>query len=92
MPSLGAIQDAVNASSDLRISHMEDFGLHYARTLREWYTNFMVSLSEIKQMGYSDEFIRLWQYYLCYCEAGFLERYTSVVQLVFDKPKHVPGM
>jgi cyclopropane-fatty-acyl-phospholipid synthase len=37
-------------------------------------------------MGYSDTFIRMWEYYLCYCEGGFAERYIGDVQMIFTKP------
>ena len=86
VPSLTAIQNAITEGSDLRISHLEDFGLHYARTLRNWRDTFMSRLDEVRDMGYAEDFIRVWEYYLCYCEAGFRDRYTGVTQLVLDKP------
>lgn len=86
VPSLTAMVDAITASSDLRVNHIEDFGVHYAKTLRIWRDNFMARLDEVKQYGYGDDFIRLWEYYLCYCEAGFIERYTGVIQMLMNKP------
>ncbi len=86
VPSLTAMQDAITRASDLRINAVEEFGLHYARTLREWRTSFSAQLDAVRGLGYGDDFIRLWEYYLCYCEAGFLERYTGVVQMVLNKP------
>ena len=91
VPSLTAMQNAMTRASDLRINEVEDFGLHYARTLREWLNSFKAQIDEVKKLGYSDDFIRLWEYYLCYCEAGFLERYTGVVQMVLNKPGHGIG-
>jgi cyclopropane-fatty-acyl-phospholipid synthase len=87
VPSFTAIQHAITQSSDFRLNHLEDFGLHYARTMRQWLNKFMSSLDTVRQLGYGDDFIRLWEYYMCYCEAGFLERYTSVVQVVLNKPQ-----
>lgn len=85
-PSLTAMINAVSKSSDLRVNNVEDIGIHYATTLRAWLVNFMSKRDEIKQHGYSDDFIRLWEYYFCYCEAGFKEKYTGVVQMLMNKP------
>lgn len=87
VPSLTALQLAITESTDLRVNHLEDFGLHYARTMREWLDTFISRLDDVRQLGYEDDFIRLWEYYMCYCEAGFLERYTSVIQMVLNKPR-----
>ncbi len=86
LPSLGAILASVGRTTDLRFAHAEDFAPHYAETLRRWGQAFQERLAEVRQLGYTEEFIRLWNYYLCYCEALFEERYVGVVQLVFDKP------
>ncbi len=86
VPSLTAIQNAITGGSDFRISHLEDFGLHYGKTLHTWRDTFLQRLDEVRKLGYSEDFIRTWEYYLCYCEAGFRERYTGVTQLVLDKP------
>jgi cyclopropane-fatty-acyl-phospholipid synthase len=88
VPSLTAMVNAVTEASDLRVNHIEDIGLHYATTLRVWLINFMANLDKIKQNGYDDDFIRLWEYYFCYCEAGFKERYTGVVQILMNKPSY----
>jgi cyclopropane-fatty-acyl-phospholipid synthase len=86
LPSLGAMVASAARATDLRLAHVEDFGLHYAETLRRWRLAFHERLDEVRRLGYSNEFIRLWTYYLCYCEAAFEERHTSVVQVQFDKP------
>ena len=86
VPSITAIQNAITKGSDLRISQLEDFGQHYARTLDQWRRTFISEFESVEKMGYSKDFNRLWEYYLCYCEAGFLERYTGVIQFVLDKP------
>jgi cyclopropane-fatty-acyl-phospholipid synthase len=87
LPSLGAILTAVGKSSDLRFVHAEDFAPHYAETLRRWRKAFHEHLDDVRQLGYPDRFVRLWNYYLCYCEAVFEERHISVFQLQFDKPR-----
>jgi len=87
VPSISAIHNAIIPNSNFRLNHLEDFGLHYARTMREWLNKFMSNIDSVRQLGYGNDFIRLWEYYMCYCEAGFLERYTSVVQVVLNKPQ-----
>lgn len=86
LPSVGAILASVARASDLRLQCVEDFGPHYARTLGQWRRAFRQSLDAVRALGYSEEFIRLWDYYLCYCEAAFEERCVGVVQIVFDRP------
>jgi cyclopropane-fatty-acyl-phospholipid synthase len=86
LPSLGAMQNAIMRVTDLQLVHLHDIGMDYARTLREWRQRFMSQLHAVRQLGYSEEFIRMWEYYLAYCEGGFLERAISDVQVVLDKP------
>ena len=70
----------------MRLLHLEDIGLHYATTLRHWRNNFHEKLAEVRELGYPEPFIRMWDYYLCYCEGAFLERAISDLHLVFSKP------
>jgi cyclopropane-fatty-acyl-phospholipid synthase len=85
-PSLHAISDAVARSTDLRLNSLEDLSPHYARTLKSWRNAFHANLEQVRGMGFDERFIRMWEYYLCYCEGGFAERFTGVVQLLFSKP------
>ena len=85
IPSVSALAAAMAGSSDLRIVSLEDIGPHYATTLAAWRRNFLRNLSQIRELGYSDEFIRLWEFYLCYCEAGFTERQLGDVQMVLAR-------
>lgn len=87
LPSVSAMLDSAGRTSDLRLVHLEDFAPHYAETLRRWRKQFEASLPEVRQLGYDDRFIRLWRYYLCYCEAAFEERHIGVMQLQFDRPE-----
>ena len=64
---------------------MEDITIHYAETLKRWRENFFRALPEIKKLGFSDSFIRMWEFYFVFCEAGFLERNIGDVQLVLAK-------
>ena len=86
IPSITAISNAVAGSTDLRLVHLEDITPHYARTLNEWRRRFFTNIETVRKLGYSDTFIRMWEYYLCYCEGGFAERYIGDVQMLFAKP------
>lgn len=86
IPSITAISNAVAGATDLRLVHLEDITPHYARTLREWRLRFFANIEEVRALGFSDTFIRMWEYYLCYCEGGFAERYIGDVQMLFAKP------
>jgi cyclopropane-fatty-acyl-phospholipid synthase len=86
LPSVSAMCTALASSSDLRPVHLEDITPHYAETLRRWRQSFFERIEEVKRQGYPDSFIRLWKFYLCYCEAGFEERTVGDVQLLLAKP------
>ncbi|OQW30152.1 MAG: cyclopropane-fatty-acyl-phospholipid synthase [Nitrospira sp. SG-bin1] len=86
IPSVSALTGASAKVGDLGLIHLEDIGAHYAPTLRAWRRNMVEKLPEIKVLGYQPEFIRLWDFYLSYCEGGFLERSISAVHLLFCKP------
>jgi cyclopropane-fatty-acyl-phospholipid synthase len=61
---------------------VEDIGTHYALTLHEWRRRFLDRLPEVRHLGFDERFVRMWDYYLAYCEGAFRERYISDVQLV----------
>ena len=87
LTSISAMSRAAGRSGDLRPAHLEDMTPHYAETLRRWRENFHARLSEVRELGYSETFIRLWDYYLSYCEAGFDEGYCGSVQFLLTKPR-----
>jgi cyclopropane-fatty-acyl-phospholipid synthase len=88
IPSVSAITSSVKSSTDMRLFQMEDIGPHYATTLRDWRQRFFDNIEPIKALGYSKQFTAMWDFYLCYCEAGFLERVLGNAHLVFIKPKN----
>ena len=88
IPSVTAISNAVKKSTDTRLFQMEDIGPHYATTLRDWRKNFFNNIEQIKGLGYSNQFIAMWEFYLCYCEGGFLERTLGTSHMVFIKPEN----
>jgi cyclopropane-fatty-acyl-phospholipid synthase len=87
IPSVSALVDSVARSSDMKLFHLQDIGPHYERTLRCWRERFSGSLTQVRAQGYPETFIRMWEYYLCYCEGGFAERQLGDVQMLLTKPK-----
>jgi len=86
LPSIAAMSDTISNCTDMKLFHLQDIGPHYARTLKHWRERFFNKLDEIRELGYNDEFIRLWEYYFCYCEGGFMERDIGTVQMVLTRP------
>ena len=72
--------------TDMRVIHLEDIGPHYATTLRHWHDRFFARIDEVRELGYSESFIRMWQFYLCYCESAFTERAIGDVQMLMMRP------
>lgn len=86
IPSTSALLERMARVTDLTLFHLEDLGPHYVRTLAEWRRRFLARLDEVRAQGFSDEFIRLWDFYLSYCQGGFAERSIGVSQMLFQKP------
>ena len=72
---------------DLRMTALEDFTPHYARTLREWRERLDARLDEARALGCSEDLLRAWRWYFAYCEAGFAEGYLGLVQASFRRPE-----
>lgn len=88
LPSVSAMQQAQNEQTRLRMIGAEQFPDSYAYTLREWRRRFFDKIGQVRELGFDDRFIRMWEYYLCYCEAAFLERSVSVGQFVWEKAEY----
>ena len=86
IPSVQAMLAAKTRVTDLALIDLEDFGLSYARTLEAWRERFLAALPQVRRLGFDDRFIRLWEFYLAYCEGGFRERSIGVAHLLFAKP------
>ena len=84
--SVGAICSSLARVTDLRVTHLEDITPHYAETLRHWREKMHGNLHRIRDLGLTDQFLRMWEFYLCYCEAGFRERANGVCQILLEKP------
>ena len=88
LPSVAAMSASLARTTDLQLLHLQDIGLHYATTLRKWRGRFFTHLDAVRALGYPDSFIRLWEFYLCYCEGAFLERNIGNVQMLLAKPRN----
>jgi cyclopropane-fatty-acyl-phospholipid synthase len=85
LASMRGILDSVARSTNLSLFHAEEMGAHYARTLAAWRERFFVALAQVRELGFDDRFIRMWDYYLGFCEAAFLERHIGNMQLLLTK-------
>jgi cyclopropane-fatty-acyl-phospholipid synthase len=86
IPSINAIAGSLRRATDLKIFHLQDIGPHYARTLASWRRNFFEHLGAVRKLGFNEQFIRLWEFYLCSCEGMFAERTLGDAQLLLTKP------
>jgi cyclopropane-fatty-acyl-phospholipid synthase len=91
LPSIAVISDFIKRNTDMNILHLEDIGEHYAQTLKHWRDAFMEKLDAVCEQGFDERFIRMWEFYLCYCEGGFRERSIGTAQIVFAKPSYRPN-
>ncbi len=86
IPSVTAMNASITRSTNMRLFHLEDIGPHYATTLLRWRENLFANLNKVQALGHSDAFIRMWEYYFCYCEGGFAERVLGDVHMLLVKP------
>lgn len=86
IPSIEVIARHVARQTDMQIVALEDITSHYARTLEAWRGRFLSERDAIKRQGFEDAFLRMWEFYLCYCEGSFRERVISTAQFVLAKP------
>ena len=91
IPSVHRMLGASARAGDLQLVHLEDFGLSYARTLNAWRSRFLAAREQARALGYDERFLRLWDFYLAYCEGGFLERSIGVSHLLFARPGARPA-
>lgn len=86
IPSVSAIVGSIKNTGNFRLINLEDFGESYAKTLHDWRIAFMDNLELVRKQGFSESFIKMWEFYLCYCEGGFIEKAISDVHLLMAKP------
>jgi cyclopropane-fatty-acyl-phospholipid synthase len=87
IPALQPIMTSIARDTDLRLFNLEDIGDSYASTLRHWRERFMAQRVRAHALGYDERFCRFWEFYLAYCEGGFIERALGDVQLLLTKPR-----
>jgi cyclopropane-fatty-acyl-phospholipid synthase len=86
LPSLEAMSGTMGKASELYVDDVENIGMHYAETLRRWRERFLDRADEVRELGFDEAFVRMWEFYLAYCEAAFLARYINDLQLVLTRP------
>jgi cyclopropane-fatty-acyl-phospholipid synthase len=86
LPSLEAMSGSMGRSGDLYVEEVDNIGVHYAETLRRWRERFLANVEEVHALGFDDRFVRMWEFYLAYCEGAFLARYISDLQVVLTRP------
>lgn len=91
LPSIAVISECISSHTDMNVLHVEDIGEHYAQTLKHWRTVFMEKLEQVRAQGFDERFIRMWEFYLCYCEGGFTERSIGTAQVLTAKPSYRTG-
>lgn len=87
LPSISEMLRVTVAHTDLLLSDLSTFGRHYAKTLNCWADRFLSQQETIQKLGFDQHFIRKWEFYLNYCEAGFMERDIDVVHMKLVKPE-----
>ncbi len=86
IPCVSSMVASAAEAGQLRLLDLRDIGDSYAKTLHEWRRRFLANTENVLALGYDQRFIGMWDFYLAYCEAGFLERSISDVHLLFGKP------
>ena len=90
LPSNEVIAKNLANHTDMQIIDLDDITAHYAQTLSDWRYRFNQKITQVKSQGFNNAFIKMWEFYLCYCEGGFAERVISTAQFVFAKPRARP--
>ena len=88
IPCISELISVSARKTDTILTSLEDIGLDYAKTLQVWRERLIANRSKVLSLGFDEQFMRKWIFYLAYCEGGFRERSISDVQLVFAKPKY----
>ena len=87
LPSNQVVADNIATHTDMQIVGLDDITFDYAMTLRAWRNAFFSRIDAVREQGFDQRFINMWDFYFCYCEGGFLERVISAAQFTFAKPR-----
>jgi cyclopropane-fatty-acyl-phospholipid synthase len=85
LPSNEVVARHIAADTDMQMTQFQDITADYARTLAHWRERFHAHLPQIREQGFDETFIRMWEFYLCYCEGGFRENVIGTAQFSFAK-------
>ncbi len=88
LPSLTILTEVLTRRTSFVVKHVESIGPHYALTLTRWRERFLENRNKIMDMGFPDSFIRRWEYYFSYCQAGFAQQYIDDLQMVITRPRN----
>jgi cyclopropane-fatty-acyl-phospholipid synthase len=104
LASLSEIEKSLARATDMAVMEVEEIGPHYAATLAAWRERFLAAADRVRALGFPETFIRMWDYYLAYCQGGFAERYIGDAQILLARQavpvretgrgrvaSHVPG-
>lgn len=87
LPSLADLRRRLSEHTAFQEVNVDDITSHYPPTLRAWRDGFVQNWSRLRTLGYPEPLLRMWHYYFCYCEGGFLERTIGDVQLLLAKAR-----
>ncbi|HME13154.1 MAG TPA: cyclopropane-fatty-acyl-phospholipid synthase family protein [Candidatus Acidoferrum sp.] len=85
LASVTEISRSLARATQLAMTHVETMGLHYAQTLAAWRQRFFQNLEAVRHLGFDERFIRMWDFYLAWCDGAFRERYINLAQVLLAK-------
>ena len=88
LPSVTQLTSLATKHTQLRMTHLQDYAQDYAQTLHDWRERFWSQEDAIRDLGYSDMFMRMWDFYLAICEAGFTKRHIGLAHIMFTATNH----
>lgn len=88
LPSLTALTEVLTDHTSFVVKDVENIGPHYALTLARWKERFLENREKIVDMGFPENFMRRWEYYFSYCQAGFAQHYIDDLQIVLTRPRN----
>ncbi|MBY7995510.1 cyclopropane-fatty-acyl-phospholipid synthase family protein [Vibrio fluvialis] len=85
LPSITVLTQMATRHTDFIVRDVFDIGMDYAKTLADWRLRFEAALNTVQALGYDERFVRMWRYYLCYCEGGFNARTISTIHMTLQR-------
>ena len=85
LPSITVLTQMATRHTDFIVRDVFDIGMDYAKTLADWRLRFEAALNTVQALGYDERFVRMWRFYLCYCEGGFNARTISTIHMTLQR-------